>query len=87
MVLILGDDEARPMPVAAAELTLTTKETATAEGKTVPPLTIKLLPQDAADGKASKFVGTDPGIGNVADFEGTVLGEIDGKPSQGEFKE
>jgi hypothetical protein len=81
------DDDATPVPVSATELTLTTKETKTKEGKVVPPMTIKLLPVNAKDGKATKFVGTDPGIGNVADFEGTVLGEIDGKPSKGEFKE
>ena len=57
------------------------------KGKVVPPMTIALKPVDAKDGKASKFVGTDPGVGNVADFEGIVLGEIDGKPSKGEFKE
>jgi hypothetical protein len=45
------------------------------------------VPEDAVDGKASKFVGTDAGIGNVADFDGTVTGEIDGKPTQGEFQE
>ena len=45
------------------------------------------LPQDEKDGKASKFVGTDPGLGNVAYFEGTVLGMINGKASEGEFKE
>ena len=36
---------------------------------------------------AALLTGTDPGLGDVADFEGTVVGEIDGKPSQGEFKE
>lgn len=86
-VLVLGDDEKTPTPVAAKELTLTTKQTKTKEGKVVPPMTIKMLPKDEAGGKASKFVGTDPGLGNVADFEGTVLGEIGGKPSQGDFKE
>ena len=89
-VLILSPDEMKPMPhpVACKELTLTTKPTKTEkEGKPVPAMTIKLLPKDEKDGKASKFVGTDPGLGNVADFEGTVLGDIDGKPSQGEFKE
>ncbi|QDV16550.1 hypothetical protein Pan153_11800 [Gimesia panareensis] len=86
-IFILGADEKSPEPVAAKELTLTTKETKTEEGKVVPPMTVKMLPQDEADGKAAKFVGTDPGIGNVADFAGTVLGEIDGKPSQGEFQE
>ena len=78
-------------PVAAKEFTLNIKETKVKEGadkgKVVPPMTITLKPVDAKDGKTSKFVGTDPGVGNVADFEGTVLGEIDGKPSKGEFKE
>ncbi len=78
-------------PVDAKEFSVVTKETKVKEGadkgKVVPPMTIALKPVDAKDGKASKFVGTDPGLGNVADFEGTVLGEIGGKPSQGEFKE
>lgn len=86
-ILILGDDEKSTTPVAATELTLTIKETKTADGTVVAPMTIKMLPQDEADGKASTFVGTDPGIGNVAAFDGTVLGIIDGKPSQGEFSE
>ena len=88
ILLVSGDTkDAKPLPVAAKEFTLTTKETKTKEGKVVPPMTIKMMPKDEKDGKASKFVGTDPGVGNVADFEGTVTGEIDGKPSSGEFKE
>ena len=86
-ILVLGADEKSSKPVAAKELTLTTKTTKTKDGKAVSPMTIKMLPKDEKDGKSTKFVGTDPGLGNVADFEGTVLGEIDGKPSQGEFKE
>jgi hypothetical protein len=86
-VLALGQDEKTPTPVAAKELTLTTKETKTKEGKVVPPMTIKLLPRDESGGKASRFIGTDPGLGNVADFEGTITAVIDGKPSTGEFKE
>ena len=86
-ILILGDDEKTPTPIDAEELTLSINETTTADGTTVEPMTITLEPEDATDGKASKFVGSDPGIGNVADFEGTVVGKIDGKPSQGEFKE
>ena len=86
-ILTLDDDEKTLTPVAAKELTLTTKETKTKEGKPVAPMTIKLLPKDAKDGKATKFVGADPGLGHVADFAGTVVGEIDGKPSQGTFKE
>jgi hypothetical protein len=86
-ILVLGDDEKTPTPVAAKELTLTTKETKTKDGKVVPPMTIKMLPEDESGGKASKFVGTDPGLGNVADFAGTVTAVIDGKPSTGEFEE
>jgi hypothetical protein len=92
VLFIDGDGpDAEPLPVAAEELTLSIKETEVKEGadtgKIVPPMTITLMPVDGEDGKASKFVGTDPGIGNVADFEGTVIGEIEGKPSQGTFKE
>jgi hypothetical protein len=50
-------------------------------------MTIKMLPKDEADGKASKFVGTDPGLGNVADFDGDVTATIDGKPAKGKFEE
>ena len=82
-----GGANAKPVPVTATELTLTTKEAKTVDGKVVPPLTVKLLPIDASDGKAVKFFGTDPGISNVADFAGTVLGKVKGKPSQGEFQE
>ena len=86
-VLVLGNDEKTPKAVGAKELTVATKETKTKEGKAVAPMTIKMLPKDGKDGKASMFVGTDPGLGNVADFEGTVVGEIAGKSSKGEFTE
>lgn len=86
-VLILGKDEKTPTAVAATEFVLNTKETKTADGKVVAPMTVTLKPVDAANGKASKFVGSDPGIGNVADFAGIVAGEIDDKPARGEFKE
>lgn len=86
-IVFLGADGKSSTPVAAQSLTLTTKETKTAEGTTVPSMMIELVPQDEQDGKATTFVGSDPGIGNVVDFDGTVLGMIDGKPSQGEFSE
>ena len=86
-VIVLGDDEKTPTPVAATELILNIKETKTADGTAVAPMTITMKPVDTADGKASKFVGSDPGIGNVADFEGTVSGEIESKPAMGEFAE
>ena len=88
VLMISGDNEnAKPMAVAAKELTLSTKETKTKEGKAVPPMTIVLKPVEEKDGKASKFVGTDAGLGNVADFAGTVAGEVNRKPASGEFKE
>ncbi len=92
-VLFITDDgpDAKPLPVAAEEFTLSIKETQVKEGadqgKVVPAMTITLQAADAQDGKAAKFVGTDPGIGNVADFAGTVIGVIERKPSQGTFKE
>jgi hypothetical protein len=86
-ILVLGGDEKTPTPVSVTDLTLHIKETATADGTKVAAMTIDMKPVDEADGKASKFVGNDDGVGNVADFEGTVVGQIDGKPAQGAFKE
>lgn len=86
-ILVLGDDEKTPAPIDATEFVLNLEETKTADGTVVAPMTVTMSPVDAADGKAAKFVGSDPGIGNVADFAGTVSGEIDGKPAMGEFKE
>ena len=50
-------------------------------------MTIALAAKDAKDGKGAIVSGTDAGIGNVADFAGVVLGEIDGKPAKGDFEE
>jgi hypothetical protein len=86
-ILILGDDEKTPTPIAATGFVLNIKETKTADGKVVSSMTVTMQPVNATDGKAATFVGTDPGIGNVADVEGTVSGEIDNKPAMGEFKE
>ena len=85
--MVLGSDEKSPKPIDAKEFVLNIKETKTAEGKVVPPMTVMMKRVDVADGKASKFVGNDPGIGNVADFAGTVSGEIEGKPAMREFAE
>jgi hypothetical protein len=86
-IVILGDDQKTPVKVDCKEITVITKEAKTKEGTVVAPMTIKLEPKDAADGKASTFVGTDPGLGNVADFEGSVQASINGRPSSGKFKE
>lgn len=86
-ILMLGDDEQTVTPVVAKELKVTTKPTKTKEGKEVPALTITLKPTDEKDGKAAKFTGDDPGLGNVAEFAGTVAGVIDGKPASESFQE
>jgi hypothetical protein len=86
-ILVLDADGKTPMPVAASELTVNINDTKTADGTPVSAMTLTLKPVDEKDGKATKFVGTDEGIGNVADFAGTVVADIDGKPAQGEFKE
>lgn len=86
-ILILGEDEKTPGPVAATEFILITDETKAADGTVVPSMTVMMAPSDAADGKAATFVGTDSGIANVADFTGAVTGEIDGKPVAGNFSE
>lgn len=86
-ILILGNDEKTPVAVAAKELTVSTKETKGKGGEVVKAMTIKLKPVDEKDGKATKFVGTDAGLGIEAEHSGTINGEIDGKPSSGEFKE
>ena len=86
-IVFLGDDEKTPSAVTATEFILNIQETKTADGTVVAPMTVTMEPSDAEDGKATTFVGTDPGIGNVADFAGTLSGEIDGKPAMGEFAE
>lgn len=86
-ILVLGDDEKTPAPIGATEFVLNIQETKTGDGTVVAPMTVTMTPVDAVDGKAATFIGTDPGIGNVADFAGTVSGEIEGKPALGEFKE
>jgi hypothetical protein len=86
-ILILGEDEKTPTPVTAKEIVLLIKETKTSDGKAVAPMTITMQPADAADGKAAKYVGADRGLGNVADFQGTLSGDLNGKPASGDFKE
>lgn len=86
-IVFLGADEKSAAPVGATELIVVTKETKTAEGKAVPTMTVMLAPAEAASGKASTFVGSNPLIANVADFSGSVIGDIDGKPASGEFDE
>jgi hypothetical protein len=87
VVTVLGDDEKTPLPVACEELTVVTRQTKGKKGEVVKPMTITLKPVDAREGKASKFVGADPGLGIEAEHEGKVFGTVNGKQAEGEFKE
>lgn len=86
-VLILGADEKTPTPIAAKELTVTTKETKGKKGETVKALTVTLKPADEKAGKATKFTGTDDGLAVEAEHTGKLFGDVDGKPAQGTFEE
>ncbi len=81
------DAKAKPLAVAATELTLTTKPTKAKDGTDVPALTVALKPVDAKDGKATKFVGAHAEFAREIAFEGVVVGEIDKKPAEGDFKQ
>lgn len=85
-VLILTPEDNKPARITAGALTLTTRETTTKDGKTIPRVTVQLLPQDTGSGgTASKFVGRDKGLATIADLDGAVAGLINGKPAVGEF--
>jgi hypothetical protein len=86
-LLFLGEDGKSAAPVEAEEFVMNIQETKTADGKKVEAMTFVVLPVDAKDGKAAKFVGADPGISNVADFAGVVSGTVNGKPAEGKFAE
>ena len=86
-VHLLSSDETNPKPVKvdARDLMLTTKEIKTPDGKIIPRIILKLQPRlDKSD--VTIFTGKDQGFGNNVNFAGMVVGEIDGKPSMGEFK-
>jgi predicted small lipoprotein YifL len=88
VLMIDGHDaKAKLLAVAATELTLTTKATKAKDGKDVPALTVTLKPTDAKDGKATKFVGAHAEFAREVAFEGVVVGEIDKKPAEGDFKQ
>ena len=80
---ILGDDQKSPAQLSAKELSFATKAGKAHDGKAVPAMSFKLLPKDAANGKASQFVGGDPGLGVDAELEVFIVGEVDGKAASG----
>jgi hypothetical protein len=49
---------------------------------------LKATPEEGDPaGKASRFVGKHDNFGKEQEFEGTLSGEVDGKPYAGDFKE
>jgi hypothetical protein len=82
-VYVLGPDEKTPAPVKSnnGELLLSINEPRIQ-------VTLKAAPE-ASDpaGTASKFVGMHESLGNVREFAGTIVGEIDGTPYAGDFSE
>lgn len=80
-VYVLGTDEKTTVPIDAAEIALTIKEPSINA-------TLKASPQEGdPEGKASRFVGTDKGLGVVREYEGSISGVVDGTPYSGTFKE
>ncbi|MGL6075434.1 MAG: hypothetical protein ACRC8S_14865 [Fimbriiglobus sp.] len=80
-VYILSEDLKKNEPIAAAKLLLSIK-TPTFQTDLVP------APQEGdPKGKSSRFVATHDNFAKEQEFEGTVSGEIDGKPYLGDFKE
>ncbi|QDU92560.1 hypothetical protein [Lignipirellula cremea] len=80
-VYILGDDEKTPAPISAEEIQLSIKDP-------VMQVALKASPQEGdAEGSASRFVGTNEGLGVVQEYEGTITGVVDGTPYSGDFQE
>lgn len=80
-VYILDGKVKNAEPISAAKLLLSVKQ---------PQFQTDLVavPQDGdPKGKSSRFVATHDNFGKEQEFEGTVSGEIDGKPYLGDFKE
>jgi hypothetical protein len=78
---IFGRDEKTPTPIAATSIELSIKDPETL-------VTLEASPQEGdADGKSSRFVGTDEKLGVVQEYAGTLTGVIDGTPYSGDFKE
>ena len=80
-VYLHGPDETTPVPIAAGSIRLTILE---------PEIDVELTadPREGdPEGRSSRFVGTDPGLGVVREYEGTISGLIDGTPYTGDFSE
>ena len=78
---VLRGDAKTPAPVKVEKLLVSIKSpTFQVE------LTPVLQPGEPA-GTASRFAGKHDSLGKVQEFEGTISGELDGKPYAADFKE
>jgi hypothetical protein len=82
-VYILGGDAKTAAPLAAkdSELALTIREPAFEVRLKAAPL------EGETGGKASRYTGKHASLGKVQEFAGSIIGEIDGTPYSGDFKE
>ena len=80
-VYILDGDAKKAEPILTDKLLLSIKNPQFQ-------VDLKAVPTDGEPkGKSSRFVGKHEKLGVEQEFEGTVSGEIDGKPYLGDFKE
>lgn len=80
-VYILNGSLKKNVPVDAKQLLLTIKSPAFQTD-------LVAVPQEGdPQGKSSRFTAIHENLGKEQEFEGTVSGELDGKPYLGDFKE
>ena len=80
-VYILGDDVKSQLPVKADEISLAIIDPQFQA-------TLKASPLDGeTDGMSSRFVGNHESLGIVKEYEGKIMGTVDGTPYSGDFKE
>jgi hypothetical protein len=80
-IYLLSGNLKKNVPISSDKLTLSIKSP---QFQTE----LKPVPQEGdPKGESSRYVGTHESLGKVQPFEGTLSGEIDGKPYLGDFKE
>jgi hypothetical protein len=80
-VYVLGSDEKTPAPIKASNIHLVINDPPTEIDLEAHPL------EGESEGTSSRFVGMHDNIGIVKEYEGTISGEVEGKPYVGDFKE
>jgi hypothetical protein len=86
-VFILAGDAKKAAPIKAKDGQISASITGLKDKGTFE-VVLKAAPQQGdPEGKSSRFVGKHEKFGVVQEFEGTVIGEDDGTPYTGKFKE